>query len=211
MNRVTRHHIYIGLTTLVLGFLIVLQWRSFSSATSEHRDVQKNVFREIQLLYSTNKDLKDQVKELNQTLEEVSSQASALKSIEQEIVKDKIIAGDIDVFGPGISLQIYQGIDVIWLTDMVNELFNGGAEAISVNGLRLTDTTQGFEITPQGQIYLHGNFLQMPYVIQAIGEPKELEKVLTQATGILPRMKDKYPNLTYSLSTQERIEMKGLM
>lgn len=198
----------IGITSLVLGFFVILQWRSFGLLQDQNRDARKNVFREIQILKETNHNLRNEVANLNQTLQETSNQALALKSIEDEIDKDKILSGDEDIEGPGIIVTISSNIDPIWLVDLTNELFSGGAEAISINDLRLTDLTQGFEILPQGQIFLHINTLEKPFVFKTIGNSEQLSNIIIQKGGIYERMKEKYPSLNMTITKQDRIMMK---
>lgn len=200
----------IGVTSLILGFFVILQWRSFGLLKEQNRDVRKNVFREIQILKETNQNLKTEVEDLNKTLQETSNQALALKSIEDEIGKYKILSGDEDIEGPGIIVTINSNIDPIWLVDLTNELFNGGAEAISINDLRLTDFTQGFEILPQGQIFLHLNTLETPFVFKTIGEAQELQSIILQKGGIYERMKEKYPSINMTVTTEDKITMKKI-
>lgn len=197
----------IALTSLLLGFFVVLQGRSFGLLQDQNRDLRKNIFREIQILKTTNENLKVETDELTKTLQETSNQSSALKAIEDEINKYKILSGEEDIEGPGVVISIVTNVDPIWLVDLTNELFGAGAEAVSINDLRLTDATQGFEILPQGQIFLHVNTLETPYVFKTIGDPNALKNILLQSGGIYQRMKDKYPGLQMTVLTQENIKM----
>lgn len=206
----SKRTVVIGITSLILGFFVIVQWRSFGLLQDQHRDIHKNIFREIQILKETNQNLKTEIETLNQTLEETSNQALALQSIESEINKYKILGGAADIEGPGIIITIDSDVDALWLVDLVNELSSAGAEAISINDLRLTDDTQGFEILPQGQVFLHVNTLEKPYIFKTVGEPNELKNVILQKGGIYDRMKDKYPLLNLTVNTQERITMKKI-
>lgn len=210
MKQPKKQHILLGTIALFLGFFIIIQWRSFTNLSQENRDATKNIFREIQILKETNKNLKNEVTELSDLLESTTTEASALKSIDKEIEKYKMLAGEVPVYGPGLTIEINTAVDGIWLVDMMNELLNGGAEAISINGIRLTDKTQGLEILPQGQIFFHVNILELPYTFKAIGEPAELEKVISQESGIVKRMQDKYPGLNITIIKQERIDMEKI-
>lgn len=206
----SRRHVVIGFTSIILGFFSVLQWRSFGNLQAQHRDVNRNVFREIQIHKQTNENLASEVEDLKKTLDETSNQALALKSIEEEIRKYQILSGDANIAGPGIVVTISSDVEPIWLIDLVNELFNGGAEAISVNNLRVTDTTQGFEVLPQGQVFFHINTLEKPYIFRAIGDPSELNNIIVQKGGIQERLKSKYESLKMEVKTQETIEMSKM-
>ena len=109
-------------TGLVLGFLIITQARYFTGyVSSEGRDSSENIFRKIQILKTSNDELEDTIASLEAQLEDLSNQALALESIENEINKNSIISGVVDVWGPGIKLEIETQINEIWFTDIANE------------------------------------------------------------------------------------------
>ena len=49
-------------------------------------------------------------------------------------------------------------------------MFNSTAQAVSINGIRITNQTAGFDVLPKGQIFLNGSILTYPYIFEAIGE-----------------------------------------
>jgi len=111
-----------------------------------------------------------------------------LQSVMDEIKKYEFIGGMMDVSGPGVSVIISEKVKALWLTDIVNELFSAGAEAVSINSIRLTNSTTGFDTIPSGQIMLNSVILNVPYKIEAIGDRKVLNQALSQPEGILERM-----------------------
>jgi uncharacterized protein YlxW (UPF0749 family) len=91
------------------------------------------------------------------------------------------------VKGPGIIMtlndskqEVSEGEDIAWylihdidILEIVNELRIAGAEAISINGERVTSTTS---IRCGGPtINIDGKRHAVPFVIEAIGDPKVLE------------------------------------
>lgn len=203
--------IILAVTGLVLGFLIITQARYFTSyVSSVGRDSSENIFRKIQILKTTNDELADVVADLEFQLEEVSGQADALKSIEREITKNKMIAGDIKVFGPGIEIKIENDISAIWFTDLVNEMLSSGAEAISINNIRLTDATIGFDTLPNGQIMVNNVILNPPYTFNAIGDRLNLKQALESTGGIMERLKAAYVDLKITIKEKDRIEMEKI-
>lgn len=197
------------ITGLILGALVITQAKYFTNyVASVGRDSTENIFRKIQILKTSNDELKDEIASLEIQLEEVSSKAEALQSIEKEITKNQMIAGDVDVSGSGIIFEIRNELKDIWFTDIVNELFASGAEAISVNNIRLTDSSIGFDTLPNGQIMINGAILIPPYTFAAIGEGDSLKQALESSFGLLDKMKATIENFNYTLEKKELIKMK---
>ena len=207
-NRISQTAL-LGITGLILGLLVITQAKHFTSYVETiSRDSTENVFRRIQILKTSNDELEDEIKTLEKQLEDLNDQAQTFATIEKDIKKNEIIAGATDVFGPGIELVINNDLNAVWFTDLTNELFASGAEAISINNIRLTDSTIGFDELPNGQIMINGVILQPPYTIQAIGDKDALSQILKGPAGILSRMQATFDNLEYQLSQKDRIDMK---
>lgn len=68
------------------------------------------------------------------------------------------------------------------LEGVLNGLRAGGAEAISIQGERLTATSA---VRCVGNVLLlHGRQYSPPYVIEAIGDPEELQRGLDESRGV---------------------------
>lgn len=198
----------LAITGLVLGFIMVTQARYYVSYVSTTgRDSGENIFREIQRLKIGNDELSDEIETLEEQLEELSNQALALESIEREIDKDRIIAGEVDIWGSGIKFELISPVNEIWFTDISNELHAIGAETISINNIRLIDSTIGFDTLPNGQIMVNGVILSAPYTFEAIGDSTTLKQALESANGIIDKMKSSIEDFEYTLDEKDRIEM----
>ena len=200
------------ITGILLGFLVVLQARAFGDVQDRiARDSQANVFQEIQILKTTNENLGDEITDLEGQLAKASDQEQALNAIQDEIKNDKIIAGEVDVQGPGVELTVKNSLTGIWFTDIVNEMWSAGAEAVSVNNIRLTNATVGFDTLPNGQISLNGVILTAPYHFDAIGDKKTLSEALTQTGGIVQRIKDSVQNADITLDQKDLIQIDKVL
>ncbi len=153
----------------------------------------------------------DEITDLEDQLGKASNQEQALKAIQDEIKKDKIIAGHLDVTGPGIEITVKNNLSAIWFTDIVNEMWSAGAEAVSVNNIRLTNTTIGFDTLPNGQISLNGVILSAPYHFDAIGDRKTLSEAMSQPGGIIQRIKDNTPGVEIGLDQKDVITMEKVL
>ncbi|MDP4007631.1 MAG: DUF881 domain-containing protein [Candidatus Peregrinibacteria bacterium] len=192
------------------GFFIVLQFRSFKEVENIVRDSNaNNIFREIQVLKLTNDELKQEIVELTLELENLTDGRSFLESIRTALEKNRIIAGLTTVQGPGIMMTLDKKIDTSWLVDTQNELWTAGAEAIAVNGIRLSPYTKGFE-NFNGQIYLNKVPIRVPYKIEAIGNADVLVKILVQQGSISARISNVYPGIKINVSQIDSITMNAV-
>ena len=139
--------------------------------------------------------------ELQANVEELSAQVAAFEGLEtagaQRVARvqqriDRVIAaaGLTRVRGPGLAVVLTDSTldaapngnlnDLVIheqdLQAVINALWAGGAEAISVNGQRILATTA---IRCVGNtLLLHGSVYSPPYVIHAVGDPLALRTEL---------------------------------
>src|SRR3982074_2244312 len=137
--------------------------------------------------------IEDQIKRDNDRLAQ-TSQAAMQAQLAARDQKER--AGMTKVSGPGISVELGNGNDPHtpgdnrrdWLVksldiqDVVNELWAGNAEAISVNGQRVV-TTSSFYVAG-ADLLLNGVHLTAPYRIEAIGDSGHLNQVLANSNNL---------------------------
>ncbi len=74
------------------------------------------------------------------------------------------------------------------LLEVVNALKNAGAEAISINNQRITNSSS---ITCIGNVIkINGEKVSVPYVINAIGLPEKLYGSITMPGGYIKQLED---------------------
>lgn len=201
--------IYISVTAIFLGLFVTTQSRSFDELSSEFlRNSKSNVFQEINILKIKNEDLRKEVEELTANLAQLDDQNLGLDSIEKEIIKYEKLVGNSPIYGSGVTVTVHGDITTPWIIDVVNAFFNAGAEAVSVNGIRLTNATVGFDTLPQGQILLNGSILSPPYVFNVIGEPEVALNILELPGGIFDRLEAAFEGLYIEATVKEIISME---
>jgi uncharacterized protein YlxW (UPF0749 family) len=207
-----KRQLSILITSILVGILIIMQGKAFTGVDrAVNRDARADIFREIQLLKTTNDNIGGEVKDLEDQLAKMNGQEEAVQAVGKDIAKYKIVSGQVNVSGPGIGLTVNADIKAIWLTDFVNELISAGAEAVSVNGIRLTDLTDGFDTIPNGQIMLNSVILKAPYKIEAIGDKKTLADSLNQPQGIIQRIKTGVPDAVIELQQNDLVRMEKVI
>ncbi len=199
---------YILIVALILGFFISLQTKSYESVNEEFlRDVGTNIFQEIKILKDKNESLRAEVIDLEDTLHQFADQNSAIQALENQVKRFLKLSGRSPVFGSGVVVTIHGDITTPWLVDIVNAFFNVGAEAVSINGIRLVNKTIGFDTLPRGQILLNGSIITPPYVFGVLGESSDIVHMLELPGNIFSRMSNSIPNFKVDFSAREVIQM----
>ncbi|QRN84952.1 DUF881 domain-containing protein [Clostridia bacterium] len=116
----------------------------------------------------------------------------SIGTILTEIDSIHVFNGDVETEGPGVEIVFTGEIPLVAneILDVVNELYNSGAEAVSINGKRLTSRTHLNQIaTDFGyDIRLDKMLISYPLTIQAIGDSHGLYTGLTIIGGIVDKL-----------------------
>lgn len=128
--------------------------------------------------------------------EKEQSDIESSELIKKELKQANTLLGKTDVEGEGIIITLRETnleetgmIDANDILDIVNELRNAGAEAISVNEERIINMS---DIVFINEIFINkvnGQKIEAPYVIKAIGNPSYLESALIGNGGPVDKMK----------------------
>lgn len=152
---------------------------------------------------------------LNAIESEKAEEDEFLSGMVKDLEKFRMFSGVVDVQGPGVLVTINDPVvdkyqdDYSIITNnfdlllgLVNRLKEAGAEAISINEQRITNTT---EISLAGSnININGTPTAPPYFIKAIGNPSTLDGAITLRGGIVYTMKLKY-NLVVNTEIRDKI------
>ncbi|MCX7884114.1 MAG: DUF881 domain-containing protein [Caloramator sp.] len=191
---------------------IILTYQQYQKYNSEANELKS----EIKGLY---KDKNDLVKKLSNYYKSNQKNKSVTDTLRKELDEIKLFAGKCKVQGTGIMIVIDDRHDYInneqimsYITHntdilrVVNELRNAGAEAISVNGKRITDRTA---ITCEGPIIMvNGEYIVPPFEILAIGDPEALQYALSLPESHISLLKDR--GLYVKIVKKDRITIDEL-
>ena len=194
---------------LVMGIMLSLSWMTKEKRTSrfdllapEQRvriaagsldlsEEYENLRLEVETLRKENTKFQNAIVE----------KSDRTKLLNSSLQKTKMFAGLTEVEGPGICITLtdYEGKDknspllenyVIHDGDIlrvVNELWNAGAEAISVNGHRIV---AGTHFRCVGSVILIKNAkIASPFLIQAVGDAQTLSGAIKLPGGIVDEIK----------------------
>jgi uncharacterized protein YlxW (UPF0749 family) len=190
----------------MLGLLLVAQFRIQRMTDSSLFTSSADQLVIISNLVENNTRLREEMERLEEQLSEYQQAArrAVLETLVEELNKVRIINGLVEVSGAGIEVSLGGPIGVLDLQDLLNELRNAGAEALTINGERLT-LYSAIVSTEDGGMIVNGMALSLPYVLQAIGDPGNMETAVLRSGGLLATLEHNYEGLTVSVIQRERM------
>ena len=130
--------------------------------------------------------LVDTNNKINEYNEKTQSNEETKELVIKELTEAKTNFGLTDVIGNGIVVTLTDTNEMLYdaedLLELVNELRAAGAEAISINGERIVNTSDIVQITST-IIKVNSKNISSPFVIKAIGDKTYLKSALTIKNG----------------------------
>ena len=196
----------IFIVCVLLGFLLALQFKSVrfhqkqSAMPSRNEQLTQRLVDEQTRNEQLSKQL-DQYKEENEQFRQEAQESGGYATVlGEQLERAKMLAGRSAVHGPGLTVTLSDskatptpGVDenafVVHDTDLlrvINELRAAGAEALSLNGERIIATS---EIRCAGPVVsINNRRYNIPFVIQAIGNPDTMEAALKMRGGVIDEL-----------------------
>lgn len=155
----------------------------------------------------TYKKLTDTNKKINEYEEKLQSNAETAELIEKELAEAKKNVGLTDVTGDGIIVTLTdteeKTYDAEDLLELINELRDAGAEAISINDKRIINLSEIVDISTK-YIKVKSENISSPYIVKAIGDKTHLRSALTIKNGYYD-LKEKEE---YDIKIEEKTNIK---
>lgn len=172
---------------LVIGMLLVGQLRSQARPIQLSSLSAQELSSLIETLSARNVELSDNLADLREQIRdyeraEVQGQ-SDLTISEQDLQRITAFGGLAAVEGQGIEIQVTGSFDPTALNDLIYELRNAGAEAIAVDGIRIT--ARSVAVLGTSAMEIDGVSIRSSFVIRAIGSPDGLQSAMERPGGIL--------------------------
>ena len=152
-----RERSLLGLASILLGFLFIILLKTQGAAGSQVATQETAVPSLIQT-EQENQQLSVDNEKLQLELSKYAQGQSASTLANQQLQEAKMNAGLIGVSGPGLRITLDDSkrsaigqedpmlfvIHEQYIREIFNALWNGGAEAVAVNGQRVTANTEVF-------------------------------------------------------------------
>lgn len=199
--------ITLGIMCFILTVAICVQLKTVENTTSTvSQSLKENGLRDEVLKWKERYDnAYEELTKSNKDLEEIRKSATQndtkSQAKQEEIKKNNMLLGLQEVKGEGLLIKLADNNTGILkngsealdpssqivhyddLIEVINALNNAGAEAISVNGQRIVQTTA---ITCEGNVIkINGQRVSSPFTIKAIGSQGLLYGSLTMIGGYL--------------------------
>lgn len=175
--------------------------KSVGSTLKDNSDLKDELLSSQGKYESLYKELENKEKKLEEVRLNAAAKNETDSQNEVEIKNNQTLLGLTDVSGQGFIIKLDENREVNSdevlnisgylvheedLLYIVNELFNSGADAISINGQRVVNTTS---ILCDGNIIrINGKMVGVPITIKAVGYPERMDYALTRPGGYLKKM-----------------------
>ncbi len=180
--------IIIGGVCLVLFAVMFMQFKTIEetdiTAIENMRETELRVaISEWKNKYEeTVKQLQSNKKSINEYVQKLEKNEEASELVDKDLKESNMILGKTDVYGEGVTITLSSSeereVRYRDLLELINELRYAGAEAISINDVRILSNT--YIAQPDGILILvNGQRVASPYVIKAIGNQTYLSSTLS--------------------------------
>lgn len=196
MTHNTQKHFTIFLVSCLFGALAILQYQSLSNEKAGFDE--NNPIREIRLLSEGNTEMRDNINATRENLSQLQTEEQITKNIITKTQEAQYFSGkEIPKNSNSIQLLVEGEIKAKYLLELINTIWNVGAENISINNIILSYKNSGIE-TAGGQILLGSTPLSSPYFFEIYGDSKNLLHILNPESGVLEYFKRDNVILTLS-------------
>lgn len=190
--------ITLGIALLALGFLIAAQLASEAPRVRYTTQERSPLVETVNGLQAQQQALKDQILALRSQIQQVEQQgqgsAAVIRQVNEQLQQARIAAGLVPLKGTGVVFQLEDSVQPTApgrndddyrvsardIRTVVEELWLAGADAVAINGERLTTSTAILDIG--ASVLVNSAFLAQPYQVAAIG-PTDLYDRVASSPG----------------------------
>jgi len=203
----------LSIALLVVGFLVAAQVTAEKPRTQYSTQERAPLIQTALDLQTKQEALKTQILDLRKRIGDLEAQdpgaAESLRQLYADLEDARLAAGLIAITGPGIAFRLEDGtpgagVDALVsardVRILVEELWLAGAEAVAVNGERLSATSAVIDIG--GSILVNSAYITPPYEISAIG-PSDLYQRLQGSVSFADFVQGRVNRSGISLSVAE--------
>lgn len=170
-------------------------------------ELKKEVISWQNKYYQVDEQLSETNKKISEYEESFSNNKETYNLLQQEQEESAMLVGKTDVEGEGVIITLEDSeeeqITASHILSLVDELKYAGAEAISINGNRIINTTDIVDVN--SVILIEGKRIASPYVVRAIGNQTYLSSTLNAKDGLLSTYKKTGINI--KMEEQERVQI----
>jgi uncharacterized protein YlxW (UPF0749 family) len=220
--------ITLGAALLALGFLIAAQLAAQSPRVRYTTQERTPLLETAGELQTQQDDLKARILQLRDQIQDVeglgAGSADQVRQLNTDLQQARIAAGLIPLTGSGIVLQLEDSQEPVPpdasqadylvgsrdIRAVVEELWTAGAEAIAINGERVTPTTAVIDIG--ASLLVNSAYLAPPYQVTALGAA-DLYHRLSTSSGFIDfvRARAQGYGIRLSFAEPESVDMPAFV
>ncbi len=205
----------LGIASVLLGFLFIILLRA--QGVTGIQLAQETAVPSLIQTEQENQQLSVENEKIQLELVKYAEGQSATTLATEQLQEAKMRAGLLALTGPGLRITLDDSeriaigeedpnsfyIHEQYIREILNALWNGGAEAIAVNGQRVTTYTEVF--CGGSFIQINGTRQMPPYLIETIGDSRNLTSALKfYGWDRLGELQDQY-GITRKLDILEKV------
>ncbi len=208
--------VIIGLMCIVLFAVMFMQFKTIEetdiTAIENMRETElRTAIAEWKGKYEeASEQLEENKKTIKEYNEKIAKNEETSELIDKDLDESNMKLGKTDVYGEGITITINgtEEVPVVSsdLIELINELRYAGAEAISINDIRIYSASYVTQ-PEEGLTLINGQRATAPFVIKAIGNPTYLSSTLSlKDSGYIDKYRA-YGLIISELQTKKNIEI----
>jgi uncharacterized protein YlxW (UPF0749 family) len=199
----------IAIVAGLLGILAVGQFRGQAGAPALAGLSATDLTQLIANLTAGNDELRAEITDLGDQASHLATAHDRGETTVDELTGDlariRAWAGLSPVSGQGIAITVRGQIGGDGVEDLLNELRNAGAEAISVDGVRIV--TGVVVAGAPGALSVENNAIGDAFEIRAIGSPQILTGTLTRTGGVIAQIGATYPDAQLTVTPVDTLAL----
>jgi uncharacterized protein YlxW (UPF0749 family) len=204
-----RNQLTLAAVAVLLGVLLVVQLRAQSGGSGLETLSAQDLSDLVANLNTRNDGLRGEVAATQAQLDSLTAAQArgdtSLGQSQNDLARIRSWAGLLAVAGPGIQITVVGPIGAVAADDLLNELRNAGAEALTVGGTRVVP---GSVVAGDPEsLSIEDTPLDDPFVIDAIGNGPTLTGSLTRAGGIVAQLSATFPDVTVTVEPVDLLDL----
>lgn len=214
---ITAVNIVVFIVCIILVAVLLMQFRTVEQTDiTEIESMRESELRTALSEWKTkyeevDKQLQDANKKIKEYNKIIQDNKKGSDLVDEELKESNLLVGKTDVYGEGVVVTLNDGANKVVasdLIDLVNELRYAGAEAISINEIRVITTTDIIDMGDYENSYIMINTkrTQGPYVVKAIGNKENLSSILNlRGSGFIDRATTNQKNVSSKMENKVEI------
>ncbi|OQB06067.1 MAG: hypothetical protein BWY19_00496 [bacterium ADurb.Bin212] len=206
---------------IAMGLLIIAQFRTVPDRITNPETPKLSLRETRNILYDEQIKLNDEIKRLSQENQQLNDEIKSKNFINVEMSElewQRKLAGLSDVSGRGVEITLNDSdsgpvsedtiVHASDLRDVVNYLWAGGAEAISINDQRIVATTAIDCVV--NTILINNVKLSNPFKITAIGNSEKMMALLSSSLSLSDLKKRVKANgVLFTVKSRDSLKIKS--